>query len=254
MNNSSDNPPSSSLDVDKLARHSHLASNQRPTVTNEEKKTIHEFFHVVQSVASVIYSRKKLPPTIDYNDLLSTGFDGLLKAIRKFDPQKNAQFKTYATIRVRGEMMDFIRKEWRLKFNHQYNEMMNAVRERVGHMLDTILSQSNNSLNAVNLMSSLTTSYVISLEYTLDTFGDSVKDDGINIEKEYEVNNEYHLLHNHVNRLNTREREFITMFYDNGLSQRHIAQKMNISEPTASRLHKKAIDNLRKMMTISHQD
>ena len=97
-------------------------------VSKKEKEIINEYAYINDAVASVLFSKKKLPPTIDYHDLYSVGFYGLLKAIRSFKKEKNAQFKTYANIRVRGEMLDLIRKEWRAKSSGQHNELLDKIK------------------------------------------------------------------------------------------------------------------------------
>ena len=78
------------------------------SVSSLEKEKIDEYSYIIDAVASLLFAKKKLPPSIDYNDLHSVGFYGLLKAIRGFKKDMDVQFKTYANIRVRGEMLDLI--------------------------------------------------------------------------------------------------------------------------------------------------
>ncbi|MEE9240570.1 MAG: sigma-70 family RNA polymerase sigma factor, partial [bacterium] len=55
----------------------------------------------------------RLPPHIDINDLISSGVIGLIDAIEKYDPSREAKFKTYAEFRVRGAMLDELRSmDW----------------------------------------------------------------------------------------------------------------------------------------------
>ena len=55
----------------------------------------------------------RLPPHIDINDLISSGVIGLIDAIEKYDPSREAQFKTYAEFRIRGSMLDELRSlDW----------------------------------------------------------------------------------------------------------------------------------------------
>lgn len=51
----------------------------------------------------------RLPPHISLDDLISSGTIGLLDAIKKFDPQKNISFKTYAEFRIKGAILDELR-------------------------------------------------------------------------------------------------------------------------------------------------
>jgi RNA polymerase sigma factor for flagellar operon FliA len=54
-----------------------------------------------------------LPPHLDRDDLLSSGFFGLLDAIDRFDISRNIKFETYAGVRIRGAMIDYLRaKDW----------------------------------------------------------------------------------------------------------------------------------------------
>ncbi|NDY42705.1 FliA/WhiG family RNA polymerase sigma factor [Dissulfurirhabdus thermomarina] len=55
----------------------------------------------------------RLPPHISVDDLISSGIIGLIDAIKKFDPGKKIQFKTYAEFRIRGAMLDELRSmDW----------------------------------------------------------------------------------------------------------------------------------------------
>jgi len=60
--------------------------------------------HVVQKL------RVHLPDRADMEDLISAGTLGLVKAARSYDPSRNAEFKTYAYIRIRGSVIDELRK------------------------------------------------------------------------------------------------------------------------------------------------
>lgn len=53
----------------------------------------------------------RLPPSIDIQDLISCGVFGLIDALNKYDSTLNVKFKTYANFRIRGAMLDYLRKE-----------------------------------------------------------------------------------------------------------------------------------------------
>ncbi|MGA0241662.1 MAG: sigma-70 family RNA polymerase sigma factor [Candidatus Marinamargulisbacteria bacterium] len=245
----SNTPNQDHIDIRQLSQGDRVRSAvAKDAITDEESAMVNEYFYVVETVASVLFSKKKLPPTVDYNDLLSVGFDGLVKAIRRFNDSKNTQFKTYANIRVRGEMLDFIRKEWRSKASHQHTQMMDDIKSRVGQVLDNELSQSGEAITVTNLMSSLTTSYVMSLEAVMEHHGDNVADKSGAIDSDYELEDEYRSLNTLVGTLVKEERDFIDMFYRKGLSQKAVSIKMNISEATASRLHSRVLCNLKQKL------
>jgi RNA polymerase sigma factor for flagellar operon FliA len=78
-----------------------------------------------------------MPETLDVQDLISAGTVGLLQALRDFDPSRNNQFKTYASIRIRGAMLDAIREQdwvprsFRDRYK-QYVQRLNELTNRLG--------------------------------------------------------------------------------------------------------------------------
>ena len=73
--------------------------------TKKLPKTIEAYMPLVNSIASMV-SGKGLPPNVDYNDLVSDGTVGLMKAWENFDPNRGVKFETYASYRIRGEILD----------------------------------------------------------------------------------------------------------------------------------------------------
>jgi len=72
----------------------------------------------------------RLPASIDINDLLQAGMIGLLEASGNFDATRGASFETYAGIRIRGAMLDEVRRlDWTPRSVHQkYRQVCEAVR------------------------------------------------------------------------------------------------------------------------------
>jgi len=222
------------------------AMQPHDSISDEEKAMMEEYSYIVDAVASGLFSKKKLPPSIDYNDLHSIGFEGLLKAHRRFDQSKNAQFKTYANIRVRGEMLDLIRREWRARSANQYQEFMDQIKDRVSQAIDAGLDNESTPVDVKNLLTIATTSYLVSLENVMDAHGDNIPDQQGAIDKTYELNEEYHSLNNMIMQLPKEDGKFIDLFYRKGLSQKEIAVQMNTSEATISRHHHRIIMQLKK--------
>ena len=235
------------IDPHKLNQNDMKQSSGASNVTEEESNIIKEHYSIIEIVASTIYTRKKLPPAVEFDDLVSAGFDGLLKAIRRFDGKKDVKFSTYANIRIRGEMMDFIRKEWRTKNPSSYKSAQDQIKERVSQVMDVALSKDSKA-DPKNLLDSLSTAYVISLD---QTFEDSV-DSNENIEQSAEHKDEYMDLNQIIQSLSPDNINFINLFYRRGLSQKQISIEMNTSEASVSRIHQNVLDQLRvKMASLS---
>lgn len=71
----------------------------------------------------------RLPSTVDINDLMQSGMVGLLEAAGNFDASRGASFETYAGIRIRGAMLDDIRKhDWTPRsVHHKYRQLTEAI-------------------------------------------------------------------------------------------------------------------------------
>lgn len=73
-----------------------------------EEELVEKYAYLVGRIAS---SRlRRLPRVIDYKDLIQAGMIGLIEAHRNHDPNKGASFETYAGIRIRGAMLDEMRR------------------------------------------------------------------------------------------------------------------------------------------------
>src|SRR3989339_2050561 len=68
-------------------------------------RSIELYMPLVHSIASMV-SGKGLPPNIEYDDLVSDGTVGLMKAWDNFDVKRGVKFETYASYRIRGEILD----------------------------------------------------------------------------------------------------------------------------------------------------
>ena len=82
-----------------------------PASDSQRELIIKEFAHVLKAMAYRLAYR--LPPSMDADDLVSAGIIGLMDAMDKYDPEREAKFKTYAEFRIRGAMLDEIRSmDW----------------------------------------------------------------------------------------------------------------------------------------------
>ena len=78
---------------------------------NNTEELVREYATLVKRIAHHLVSR--LPSSVQPDDLIQSGMLGLLEAASKYDASKGASFETYAGIRIRGSMLDEIRKgDW----------------------------------------------------------------------------------------------------------------------------------------------
>ncbi|TDR82663.1 RNA polymerase sigma factor FliA [Paludibacterium purpuratum] len=96
---------------------------------------ITQYAPMVKKIAGILISR--LPASIELDDLIQVGIIGLIDAARQFDPSQGVQFETFASQRVRGAMLDELRREdWmpRQTRRHakQIEETINTLEQRLG--------------------------------------------------------------------------------------------------------------------------
>ena len=90
------------------------------------EKLILEYANVVNLVAGRL--SMYLGYTVEYDDLVGYGIFGLIDAIDKFDTKKEVKFETYASLRIRGAILDQIRKmDWVPRTLRQKQKRMDAA-------------------------------------------------------------------------------------------------------------------------------
>jgi RNA polymerase sigma factor for flagellar operon FliA len=100
----------------------------------DRERLIREFAPMIKTMAHRLAFR--LPAHMDADDLVSAGIIGLMDAMTKYDPMKEAQFKTYAEFRIRGAMLDEIRSaDWIPRSVHErINLLQKTTSELMNHL------------------------------------------------------------------------------------------------------------------------
>jgi RNA polymerase sigma factor FliA len=204
-------------------------------------------------------------PSLDRDDLYSAGVVGLLEAVRKFDLGKNIEFQTFATIRVRGAIIDEIRRtDW----------VPRSVRQK-SRRIDAAIHHLFNRLGRIPTDSEIAEELEISVEeyyQTTDNLGplflaslDSVISSGKNsqqvdikdiIEDNTEIGYEESLLQQKLRRkiveaigqLPERERLVISLYYYEELNLKEIGMILDVSESRVCQMHSSALLKLRNMI------
>ncbi|MFK4753889.1 RNA polymerase sigma factor FliA [Oceanobacter antarcticus] len=91
---------------------------------------VHEHATLVKRIAHHMMAR--LPDSVQVNDLIQAGMIGLLEAARKYDGDKGASFETYAGIRIRGAMLDEIRRgDWAPRSVHRNSRRISEAIQQI---------------------------------------------------------------------------------------------------------------------------
>ena len=103
--------------------------------TRRADKLIAKHAPLVKKIAHHLLAR--LPASVQVDDLIQAGMIGLLEAAKKYESTKGATFETYAGIRIRGSMMDEVRKgDW----------VPRSVRQKASH-LDAVANKLQSKLH-----------------------------------------------------------------------------------------------------------
>ncbi|HEX2853433.1 MAG TPA: FliA/WhiG family RNA polymerase sigma factor [Opitutaceae bacterium] len=103
--------------------------------TFDENEIIERYLSVVRTVVDRI--KLYLPPHVDEDDLYSVGITGLIAAVKKYTPERSASFGGYATTRVRGAILDELRRlDWCPRGvrsrARKLKEAVNTVEQKLG--------------------------------------------------------------------------------------------------------------------------
>ena len=104
-------------------------SAERATSANEQEALIAEHIELVKRIAYHLIAR--LPANTEIEDLMQSGMMGLLEAARNYDASRGASFATFAGFRIRGAMLDEVRRhDWTPRSVHRkQREVSTAIRE-----------------------------------------------------------------------------------------------------------------------------
>ncbi|MBU5254781.1 FliA/WhiG family RNA polymerase sigma factor [Tissierella praeacuta] len=222
-----------------------------------KKILIENYINLVKIVAGRMYNF--YGSKIEYDDLLGYGVLGLIDSIDKFDITKNIKFETYAQIRIKGAIIDNIRKlDWiprsLRKKSKDIQNSISFLENKLGRSPtnDEISTHLNISLNELELiLSDISTFNVSSLEELLLTNGDYFLESQANTnlpEEIYETEEIKNILAISIDSLNKNERLVISLYYYEELTYKEIGNIMGLSESRISQIHSKAILNIKNFL------
>lgn len=227
---------------------------------------IFQYTPLIKFIANRIAIR--LPPHIEINDLISSGVLGLIDAIGKYDPSREAQFKTYAEFRIRGAMLDELRSmDWvprsvRQKSNKIENAFARleqelgrpAEDEEVAKWLGVEIGEFQDMVSRSAGLAILSLDEVIDFSgegeggrSILDTLSGLEED---NPQAKHAFEELKHLLAQAIDALPERERLVLSLYYHEEMSMKEIGQVMEITESRVSQIHSKAVTRIKGRLRI----
>jgi RNA polymerase sigma factor FliA len=202
----------------------------------------------------------RLPHTVDVEDLIQAGMIGLLDASQHYDANQGASFETYAGIRVRGSMLDEIRRnDWAPRSVHrkarEIAEVIQQIEQEKGRN-----AQDNEVAKALNISIEEYHQQLYDSSghhvFSLDDFNDSdqihahpISDNQSEPEQETQVSDFQAALVNAIKILPERERLMMSLYYNDELNLKEIGEVLGVSESRVSQIHSQTIIRLRSKLS-----
>lgn len=202
---------------------------------------------------------KKLPSSVETEDLASCGVFGLMEAVSRYDPEHNVKFETFATVRIQGAMLDGLRKmDWAPRSARARARYLDEAQGELAHELgrepdmaeladrlgwdkeeiEAVLKEGSNTLVTLFLPYTETDGASVTLAETISTDYDEQN-------AMLEVSVLRDRLTSAITSLKDRERVVLVLYYFEDLKFTDIGNLLGVSESRVSQLHTDSVEKIR---------
>ncbi len=189
---------------------------------------------------------RHLPSSVLLEDLVHAGVVGLLEAVDKFNPKRHVQLKTYATFRIRGAILDSLRKmDWGPRALRSQGRRLEEARWQLESRLGRIASQPE---LAAEMGLSLRRFYALlrdlhGLEFSTAEPEDLASQESFSASLERQERVEQA-----VSQLPESERLTVRLYYFCEFTMTEVGQRLGVGESRVSQIHSSALDRLRVLL------
>ncbi len=241
--------------VDKEKLWSEYSTKKTPEL---REQLIIEYAPLVKLVAGKL--SMYLGYNVEFDDLVGYGVFGLIDAIDKFDYGKGVKFETYASLRIRGAILDQIRKmDWIPRTVRQKQKEIDGayrrIEERTGRPAtdEQVAEELGISVDELDdLQNETKISNIISLDEYMEQGDVRVEPradkDYMQPEKVVEKGELKRLLLEVLETLTDKEKKVITLYYYEELTLKEISRVLEVSESRVSQLHSKALIKMKQRL------
>lgn len=220
-------------------------------------RNIEDHMELVNRIA--YHLKGRLPSSVQVEDLMQAGMIGLIEAMQKYDASQGASFETYAGIRIRGAMLDEIRKgDWTPRSVHrkarEVSEAVRAVENRTGREArdEEVASEMGISMDEYHqALKAAVTTQVLSID---QPDHDDLSEDQISLQDAADegepmkdlLQNQFHEhLSQAISSLPEREQLVMSLYYDEELNLKEIGAVLGVSESRVCQIHGQALTRIR---------
>jgi RNA polymerase sigma factor for flagellar operon FliA len=197
----------------------------------------------------------------ELDDIVNEGVIALMGAIEKFDPSRNVKFVSYASLRIRGAIIDFARKQdWAPR---SVRKMAKEIDSTTGELYVSLgrspsehevaakmgieIDKYRKALGDTSLYNML--SFDALIDESQGNMGD-IADGSFGIDPGQKLQNDelYSVLRDAIKTLKPKEQMVLSLYYRKELNMKEIAKILEVSEPRISQIQSNAIRHLRKAL------
>lgn len=247
--------------MDETGRKKLLEEYTKTKSSETREKIILEYASLVKVVAGRL--SMYLGYNVEYEDLVSYGIFGLIDAIDKFDCFKEVKFETYASLRIRGAILDQIRKmDWIPRTIRQKQKKIETVireiEQETGHGASDEEIAGRLGITEeeyLDWQSQMKITGVVSLNEYMEQGSDVSQDYGRHTTSRFESPEERvekqeltKVLGEALELLTEKEQKVITLYYYEELTLKEISSILGVSESRISQLHTRALQKMKAKM------
>ncbi|MFW0883593.1 sigma-70 family RNA polymerase sigma factor [Candidatus Acidulodesulfobacterium sp. H_13] len=231
--------------------------NNMEKINQRSKKLIEENYNLINKVAN--FMMIKFNGMVNRDDLIDMGIGGLIDAAVKFDPSKNENFKFYAITRIKGSILDGVRKLDYMPRNvrelsGRIEKAYSKLEQKLGRMpaddevaieLDATISEFNDMLYKIRGASFLSDKDFMFLDKTRLESLDSLESKDPSVIDNLLIDEKKNILQKCIDILGEIERNVLMMYYHDELTLKEIGDILSLTESRICQIHSKAIIKLR---------
>lgn len=205
---------------------------------------------------------RRLPSSVDVDELISVGTVGLIDAIDRYDPTRGVPFKGFADIRIRGAMVDYLRgidpvsRAVRRKYDrleYKRNELRNKLgrapnRDEMARALELSVDEYDDMVDQARLFS------VVSIDTPVDEEGgttivDQISNNAPTVEDSWVEAELTEEILTAITHLPEKERLVVTKFYLESRTLKEIGAELGFTESRACQLAKQGTQRMRQRLS-----
>lgn len=249
-----------------------IKENEQKAENNEEKlfhrwineqdeaagnELVKKYIPLVNIIVEKIY--KKLPTSVQKEELVSLGYIGLYEALKKFNPNLNLKFETYASFRIRGSILDGLRKEdWLPRTKRERTKKIETIIRSLEQKYlrkvtpEEIAKEAGITIDEVNTL--LDENYYANVLSIDDKFQRNNDNEGsFDIHDVKSETPEERVIHTEriqelaasIKQLTEKEQLILSLHYTEGMTFTEIGQILDLSTSRISQLHSRTLKKLR---------